>query len=78
MSNQSKTRYIPIIIAVSIVTGIFIGNFYASRFAEHTPGLGSTHPSNNKLNGFWIWVYPAEAISAISPAHSLSSGVGAR
>ena len=51
MSNQSKTRYIPIIIAVSIVTGIFIGNFYASRFAEHTPGLGSTHPSNNKLNG---------------------------
>ncbi len=51
MSNQSKTRYIPIIIAVSIVAGIFIGTFYANRFSENTPGLGGIQPGTNKLNG---------------------------
>ena len=50
MSNP-KTRYIPIIIAVSIVAGIFIGTFYANRFAENTPGMGSIQPGTNKLNG---------------------------
>ena len=50
MSN-SKTRYIPIIIAVSIVAGIFIGTFYANRFSEHTPGMGGIQPGTNKLNG---------------------------
>ena len=33
MSYHSKTRYLPIIIAVSIVAGIFIGTFYANRFS---------------------------------------------
>ena len=51
MSNHSKTRYIPIIIAVSIVAGIFIGTFYANRFSENTPGLGGIQPGTNKLNG---------------------------
>ena len=51
MSNHSKTRYIPIIIAVSIVVGIFIGTFYANRFSEHTPGIGGIQPGTNKLNG---------------------------
>ena len=51
MSNHSKTRYIPIIIAVSIVIGIFIGTFYANRFSEHTPGIGGIQPGTNKLNG---------------------------
>ena len=50
MSN-SKTRYIPIIIAVSIIAGIFIGTFYANRFSEHTPGMGGIQPGTNKLNG---------------------------
>lgn len=50
MSNP-KTRYIPIIIAVSIVAGIFIGTFYANRFAENTPGMGGIQPGTNKLNG---------------------------
>ena len=50
MSNP-KTRYIPIIIAVSIVTGIFIGTFYTNRFAENAPGAGGIQPSTNKLNG---------------------------
>ena len=51
MSYHSKTRYIPIIIAVSIVAGIFIGTFYANRFSENTPGLGGIQPGTNKLNG---------------------------
>ena len=51
MSNHSKTRYIPIIIAVSIIAGIFIGTFYANRFSEHTPGIGGIQPGTNKLNG---------------------------
>ena len=50
MSNP-KTRYIPIIIAVSIVAGIFIGTFYANRFAENNPGMGGIQPGTNKLNG---------------------------
>ena len=50
MSN-SKTRYIPIIIAVSIVAGIFIGTFYANRFSEHSPGMMGVQPGTNKLNG---------------------------
>ena len=50
MSNP-KTRYIPIIIAVSIVTGIFIGTFYTNRFAENAPGAGGIQPGTNKLNG---------------------------
>ena len=51
MSYHSKTRYLPIIIAVSIVAGIFIGTFYANRFSENTPGLGGIQPGTNKLNG---------------------------
>lgn len=51
MSNHSKTRYIPIIIAVSIVVGIFIGTFYANRFSVNNPGLGGIQPGTNKLNG---------------------------
>ena len=49
--NNPKIRYIPIIIAVSIVAGIFIGTFYANRFAENAPGAGGIQPGTNKLNG---------------------------
>ena len=50
MSNF-KTRYIPIIIAVSIVTGICIGTFYTNRFTENVTGIGGIQPGTNKLNG---------------------------
>ena len=50
MSNF-KTRYIPIIIAVSIVTGICIGTFYTNRFTENVTGMGGIQPGTNKLNG---------------------------
>ena len=39
MSSNKKTRYIPIIIAVSMVAGVFIGTFYANRFSEERRGL---------------------------------------
>lgn len=52
METNRKTRYIPIIIAVSIVAGIFIGTFYANRFSENKRGLGIIGTTtSNKLNG---------------------------
>ena len=49
--NKNKNRYIPIIIAVSIVAGIFIGTFYTNRFADSHQQVGSIAPTSNKLNG---------------------------
>ena len=51
MNSNPKIRYIPILIAVSIVAGIFIGTFYANRFSVNNPGLGGIQPGTNKLNG---------------------------
>lgn len=51
MSSNKKTPYIPIIIAVSMVAGVFIGTFYANRFSEERRGLGIIAPTSNKLNG---------------------------
>lgn len=50
MNSNPKIRYIPIIIAVSIVAGIFIGTFYANRFSSSPQGIGMTG-SSNKVNG---------------------------
>ena len=50
MNSNPKIRYIPIIIAVSIVAGIFIGTFYANRFSGSPQGIGRTG-SSNKING---------------------------
>ena len=50
MNSNPKIRYIPIIIAVSIVAGIFIGTFYANRFSGSPQGIGMTG-SSNKING---------------------------
>ena len=54
MDQQNKrTRFIPIIIAVSIIAGIFIGTFYANRFSkqDHGMGMGIIPSTSNKLNG---------------------------
>ena len=51
MESNKKTRYIPIIIAVSIVAGIFIGTFYANRFSEQNRGIGIISSTSNKLTG---------------------------
>ncbi len=50
MNSNPKIRYIPIIIAVSIVAGIFIGTFYANRFSGSPQGIGRAG-SSNKING---------------------------
>ena len=52
MSQKNKLRYIPLIVAVSIVAGICIGTFYAKRFGnQERPGVGFAAPTSNKLNG---------------------------
>lgn len=51
MSENKSSRFIPIIIAVSIVAGILIGTFYEQRFSESPKGFGIPHSSSNKLNG---------------------------
>lgn len=52
MEPKKSSRYIPIIIAISIIAGIGIGTFYANRFSNNTnPGLGIINPTSNKLNG---------------------------
>ena len=52
MSQKNKLRYIPLIVAVSIVAGILIGTFYAKRFGnQERPGVGFAAPTSNKLNG---------------------------
>ena len=49
--SSNKNRYIPIIIAVSIVAGILIGTFYAKRYADPRQQIGTIAPTSNKLNG---------------------------
>ena len=51
MDSNQKSRYIPIIIAVSIVAGIFIGTFYANRFSGNRKETGAIGNYSNKLNG---------------------------
>ena len=48
MSKNRTSRFIPIIIAVSIVAGILIGTFYANHFSGNRLGIINT--SSNKLN----------------------------
>ena len=48
MSKNRTSRFIPIIIAISIVTGILIGTFYANHFSGNRLGIINT--SSNKLN----------------------------
>ena len=54
MNQENKrTRYIPIIIAISIIVGIFIGTFYANRYSkqDERTGMGFVKTTSNKLNG---------------------------
>ncbi len=48
MSTNRSSRFIPIIIAVSIVFGILIGTFYANHFSGNRLNIINT--SSNKLN----------------------------
>lgn len=48
MNNNKNSRFLPFIIAISIVAGILIGSFYTERFSDNK--LGVINPSSNKLN----------------------------
>ncbi|WP_321332835.1 S41 family peptidase [uncultured Bacteroides sp.] len=48
MSTKKTSRFIPIVIAISVVIGILIGTFYAKHFAGNR--LGIINGSSNKLN----------------------------
>ena len=50
MKGSNSSRFIPIIIAVSVVLGILIGTFYAKHYGGGTR-LGIINGSSNKLNG---------------------------
>ena len=49
MKSNKKNRFIPLIIAVSVILGIFIGNFYSKR---QSPGsqVGVFKLGSNKIN----------------------------
>ena len=51
--ENKRTRHIPIIIAISIIVGIFIGTFYANRYSkqDERTGMGFVKTTSNKLNG---------------------------
>lgn len=48
MSKNRTSRFMPVIVAVSIVAGILIGTFYANHFSGNRLGIINT--SSNKLN----------------------------
>ena len=48
MSQNKNTRFIPIIIAVSIIAGIIIGIYYTNRFSDGKSNV--INASSNKLN----------------------------
>ena len=47
MSTKNTSRFMPLIIAISVVAGILIGTFYARHFAGNK--LGIINSSSNKL-----------------------------
>ena len=48
MSQNRSSRFIPLIVAISVVAGILIGSFYANHFAGNKLSIINT--SSNKLN----------------------------
>ncbi len=50
--KNKRTRYIPLLIAVSIIAGICIGVFYTKQFTNDGRNRGNiVTPTSNKLNG---------------------------
>ena len=48
MSKRNSLRFVPLIIAVSVVVGILIGTFYTKHYTGNR--LGIINGSSNKLN----------------------------
>ena len=61
MSTKNTSRFMPLIIAISVVAGILIGTFYARHFAGNK--LGIINSSSNKLNALLRVInFPARGI----------------
>lgn len=48
MNKRNSYRFIPIVIAASVVLGIFIGNYYSRHYSSSKMGI--IHSSPNKIN----------------------------
>ncbi len=48
--NNKSSRFMPLIIAVSVVVGIVVGTFYANQFSSDGNTLGIINTQSNKLN----------------------------
>ena len=48
MSKKGSSRFMPLVIAISVVIGILIGTFYTKHFTGNR--LGIINGSSNKLN----------------------------
>ena len=71
MSTKNTSRFMPLIIAISVVAGILIGTFYARHFAGNK--LGIINSSSNKLNALLLSVTADTLHSCLTHLH-LSTG----
>ena len=51
MESNQKNKYIPLIIAVSVLVGILTGTFYSKRFSNERKEYSANFTTSNKLNG---------------------------
>ena len=51
MESNQKNKYIPLIIAVSVIAGILTGTFYSKRFSNERKEYSANFTTSNKLNG---------------------------
>ena len=51
MESNQRNKYIPLIIAVSVLVGILTGTFYSKRFSNERKEYSANFTTSNKLNG---------------------------
>ena len=51
MESSQRNKYIPLIIAVSVIAGILTGIFYSKRFSNERKEYSANFTTSNKLNG---------------------------
>ena len=51
MESNQRNKYIPLIIAVSVIAGILTGIFYSKRFSNERKEYSANFTTSNKLNG---------------------------
>ena len=51
MESNQRNKYIPLIIAVSVLVGILTGTFYSKRFSNERKEYSANFTMSNKLNG---------------------------